>query len=217
MFWLVLFAASIEQLLVSTLKQRFFFSIVLVAGLFFSVTSHNRELHWNMGQLAGIKPENPSFCDFYDTKLFTRIKEYIGKPEETYRTVSLGLYPSIASHNSFFCLDGYQVLYPLKYKHSFREVIASELDKNAELKKYFDGWGGRCYLFSAELATNCLWSKKDGKKVFHLDINTEKLKQLSQKDTYILSAVEIVNYPYLGLMLENVFEGNYWKIYLYRV
>jgi hypothetical protein len=217
MLWLVFFAVTIERLLESALKLRFFFSIVLMAGLCFSVTSHNRELCWNMGHLIGIKPQIPSFRDFYDTELFARIKKYIGKPNETYRVISLGLYPSIASYNSFFCLDSYQVRYPLMYKHSFREVIAPELDKNAELRNYFDGWGSRCYLFSAELGTNCLWSKEDDKKVFHLDINTEKLKQLSQNETYIFSAVEIMNHKELGLTPENVFEGNYWRIYLYQV
>jgi hypothetical protein len=181
--------------------------------------SHNNELRWNWGsKMTGfIKPKHPSFRDFYDTKLFSDIKTYISKPVETYRVVSLGIFPSIASYNDFFCLDAYECLYPLTYKHSFREIIAPELDKSPKLKNYFDHWGSRCYLFSSELDGNYMCSKQQDKKVFHLDINTEKLRQLSQKETYIISAVEIVNYKALELALENMFEGNYWSIYLYRV
>jgi hypothetical protein len=217
MLWLILFAVILERLLENASKRRFFISIALMIGLCFSVISHNRELCWNAGRIAGFKPRNPSFCDFYDTKLFSHIKKHIGQPEETYRVVSLGLFPSIAAYNGFFCLDSYQVLYPLAYKHAFREIIAPELDKNIELRKYFDHWGSRCYLFSDELRSNYMWSKKQDKKVSHLDINTEKLKQLSQKETYIISAVEIVNHEALGMALENIFEGNYWKIHLYKV
>jgi hypothetical protein len=217
--WLILFTLIIERLLLnSTLKWRFLLSIVFTAGLCCSVAFHNRELGWNMEHMTGIiKPKNPSFREFYDTKLFSGIKLHIGKPDETYRVVSLGIFPSVASYNGFFCLDSYQTLYSLEYKHSFRDIIASELDKNIELKNYFDNWGSRCYLFSAELGNNHLWSKEQNKKIFHLNINTEKLNQLSQKETYIISAVEIVNYESMGLALENVFEGNYWRIHLYRV
>jgi hypothetical protein len=113
-------------------------------------------------RMAGIiKPQNPSFREFYDTKLFSGIKMHIGKPAETYRVVSLGIFPRVASYNGFFCLDCYQNYYSLKYKHSFRDIIA--------------------------------------------------------KETYIISAVEIVNYESMGLALENVFEGDYWRIHLYRV
>jgi hypothetical protein len=218
MLWLVLFAATIECFLRNASILRLFLSAVLTLGLCFSVMSHNRELCWNMGRIVGIKPANPSFRDFYDTKLFADIKVYIGEGStENYRVVSLGMLPSVASYNGFFALDAYLNLYPLSYKHLFREIITPELDKSIELKKYFDNWGSRCYLFSSELETNFLWSKKDDKKVFHLDIDTEKLKQLSQKTTYIISAVEIVNHKALDLMLEKVFEGEYWRIYLYRV
>jgi hypothetical protein len=215
--WLLLFAIILEILLKNTSKLHLFFSMFLVVGLCLNVMSHNRELRWNMKCLTGIKPDIPSFYDFYDTKLFSNIKTHIGKPTETYRVVSLGIFPSVANYNDFFCLDGYMNLYPLKYKHLFREIIAPELDKSIELKKYFDFWGSRCYLFSAELDGKYLWSKVQNKKVFDLNINIKSLKQLSQKETYIISAVEIINYKSLELILENVFEGNYWKIYLYRI
>jgi hypothetical protein len=215
MLWLVLFAVTLEFMLKNTSKRHFILSIALIIGLCLSAVAYNRELRWN---IIGIKKTTePSFRDFYDTKLFYNIKEYIGKPEDAYRVVSFGLHPSIASYNGFFCLDGYPCLYPLEYKHLFREIIASELDKSVELKNYFDHWGSRCYLFSAELGKNYLWSKEQDKKVFNLTINTEKLHQLSQHETYIFSAVEIINHKTLGLTLENIFESNYWEIHLYKV
>ena len=64
--------------------------------------------------------------------------------------VSLGIDPAAALYHGFYSLDGYSNNYPLSYKHRFREVIAPELAKSEYLTDYFDDWGNRCYMFSAE-------------------------------------------------------------------
>ena len=99
----------------------------------------------------GIHEERISFHQFYSPELFAEIKDHIGKPQQSYRVVSLGMHPGIALYNGFYLADGYLSDYPLEYKHRFRKVIAAELAKNEDIKDYFDGWGARCYLFSAEL------------------------------------------------------------------
>jgi len=166
----------------------------------------------------GIREDKLSFQEFFSPQLFTEIRDHIGKPQQTYRVVSLGMFPGIAIYNGFYLADGYSSDYPLQYKHRFRKVIAAELAKSKEIKDYFDDWGGRCYLLSAELGREFLCTKQATKRrVEHLEIDTGALAELGAQ--YILSAVEIVNAPSLGLDLQGVFErdGSPWKIYLYRI
>jgi hypothetical protein len=108
--------------------------------------------------------KQPSFKQFYAVDQFREIGEYIGKPKENYRVASIGLHPAIAQYNGFYTLDTYNNYYPLTYKHSFRKIIAAELNKNKQLKKYYDTWGGRCYLFVDELGKKYDYRKTSHKK-----------------------------------------------------
>lgn len=163
-----------------------------------------------------VKQDYISYNQYIDKALFDAIKSYIGKDPQDYRVVSVGMYPVIASMNGFYTLDGYFQLYALSYKHQFREIIAGELEKNDELRLYFDEWGNKCYVFSAELGKNYAFSKKSNISI-NLDINTAKLKQMGGE--YIFSAVRIKNYDELNLGFEGVFTTpqSYFNIYLYRV
>jgi hypothetical protein len=159
-----------------------------------------------------------TYAEFFSPQLFAEIRAFIGKPAEKYRVAGLGMHPAIALYNGFFTVDGYWVNYPLDYKHKFRRVIAGELDKSPALADYFDHWGSRCYLFSAELGQEYLFTKTGvTRRISRLDIDVHALAQLGGR--YILSAVEIGNANALGLALEKVFERNDspWRIYLYRV
>ena len=78
-----------------------------------------------------------NFKQFFAEELFTKIKSDIGDKTNSFRIVSLGIHPSIASYNGFFTLDFYLNNYPLKYKHEFRQIISGELKKNMELQKFF--------------------------------------------------------------------------------
>ncbi len=159
----------------------------------------------------------PSFKEFYSTQLFEKIDRYIGKPKYTYRVASIGLHPSISQYNGFYTLDTYNNFYPLSYKHQFRSIISKELDKNRKLKNYFDHWGGRCYLFSAELGKHYSFEKDSDKKIDHLQLNTKAFKKLGGR--YIFSSVPIVNAREDHLTYEKTFTDPHsvWKIYLYQV
>jgi hypothetical protein len=217
LLWIMLFAVSLEKLLNYNRQKRLIIILAFVFSflMYGNVAYFNREIRYNLFKMVGIKIEEPTYQQFYDPALFSRIKEYIGLPLHEYRIISLGLFPSIGTYNGFFSLDAYQVSYPLIYKHQFRELISKELDKNAEIKDYFDNWGSRCYLFSAELGADCMWSKDRNGKVTNLEFNTPKFKEMGGK--YILSAVEIKNSDLLGLTPDKIFEGDFWKIYLYQV
>lgn len=202
--WGIVFAAALEHIVLKVRSGR------ILAGSLLAI-----QLVW---LAQGIREERISFHQFYSSELFAEIKDHIGKPEHSYRVVSLGMHPSIALYNGFYTADGYYMDYPLEYKHRFRKVISKELAKKEKIKSYFDGWGSRCYLFSAELGTQYLLTKDQAtRKIQSLEIDTAALYNLDVR--YILSAVEIENAPLLGLELERVFEriDSPWKIYLYRL
>ncbi len=159
----------------------------------------------------------PSFKEFYAEHLFKEIKDYIGKPQSSYRVASIGLHPAIAQYNGFYTLDTYNNFYPLSYKHEFRKIIAKELDKSPELKDYFDHWGNRVYIFSAELGKHYGFRKTSHKKIHHLEINTAVFKKMGGR--YIFSSVPIMNAKENGLEFMRSFEDSesVWKIYLYKV
>lgn len=159
----------------------------------------------------------PSFKEFYAVDQFEEIKNFIGKPQDTYRVVSIGIHPAISQYNGFYTLDTYNNYYPLSYKHQFRKVIEKELDKNQELKKYFDKWGGRCYIFVDELGKKYAYEKDSKKMIKNLELNTEVLKEMGGE--YILSAVPIQNASENNLNLMKSFnhKESVWKIYLYQL
>jgi hypothetical protein len=159
----------------------------------------------------------PSFKQFYAVNQFNEISKYIGKPKNSYRVASIGIHPAIAQYNGFYTLDTYNNFYSLKYKHQFRKIIAPELKKSPLLENYFDHWGGRCYLFVAELGKNYEFKKDSNVKIHHLQLNINEFKKLGGE--YIFAAVPIENASSNGLLLKKVFnnKNSAWRIYLYEV
>lgn len=155
--------------------------------------------------------------EFYSTALFDEIKAYINKPLETYKVASLGLYPSVALYNGFYCIDGYSNNYDVEYKHEFRKIIAAELEKNATIQSYFDAWGNRCYLFSSELGKQYFFTKEQNVTVKDLELSGEALRALDC--SYILSGVQIEQPGRSGLVFLSDFEADNspYHIYLYAV
>ncbi len=158
----------------------------------------------------------PSVKEFYAVEQFSDVKDYIGLSQEEYRVASLGLHPAISQYNGFYTLDTYNNFYPLTYKRQFRKIIEKELEKSRRLRIYFDEWGGRCYLYSAELGKHYSFKKTSRKKIEKLELNTEQFKQMGGR--YILSALPIQNAADNRLELEKVFHSDTsaWKIHLYR-
>ncbi len=159
----------------------------------------------------------PSVKEFYAEELFSQIKNHIGLPVEEYRVASIGLHPAIAQYNGFYTLDSYNNFYPLSYKHEFRKIIEKELNKNKQIRIYFDEWGGRCYLFTDELGKHYMFKKNTKKKLEHVQFNFEPFKKMG--GTHIFSSVPIKNAEQNRLQLEKVFSNkeSVWKIYLYKV
>ena len=95
--------------------------------------------------------------------------------------MSVGLHPMIAVMNDIRVIDGYHSIYPRSYKIKFRKIIERELEKNIELKNYYDNWGSRVYAFVTdpeEIKINFEEAKKLGASfvISRYSINSKKLK-----------------------------------------
>ena len=146
------------------------------------------------------------------------LEEREGLRKNEYKVASLGIDPAAALYHGFYCVDGYSNNYDLAYKHAFREVIAPELEQSAYLLEYYDNWGNRCYLLSAE-CPGYYTIEKNGFFYSNLQINTEALRKLGCD--YILSAAYVVNAEEEKLLLlnEEAFEtqDSYYRIFVYKI
>jgi hypothetical protein len=202
------------------LSRKVLYPIIIVYSLLQVYTNYDLSYNWMRLAKSDFfqKKKLTTFASFYSTDLFAQIDHHINKPKNTYRVVSVGLNPSVALYNGFYTLDAYQNHYPLAYKRKFRKIIAGELDKSAHLKDYFDHWGSRCYVFSADLENSCAYDcRKDAQTGVNLSIDTGALKDMG--GAYIFSAVPILNAESLHIVQEQVFEDNVssYKIHLYKL
>ena len=84
-----------------------------------------------------------TFNEYYMYDDYFKIKNLVGKN----KVLSIGYDPMIAIMNNINTIDGYHNIYPLKYKFQFRKIIQKELENNSGLKKYYDNYGSRVYVF----------------------------------------------------------------------
>lgn len=156
---------------------------------------------------------------FFAEDIFSQIDSAIGKPKDSYHVISIGIYPAAAAYNGFYCLDGYSNNYPLEYKHTFRRIMEDELEKSDYIRDFFDNWGNRCYITTAEQANYYTFEKKWNSVIYDLDLNTDVLKELDC--WYVFSAAYLMNAEEKGLTLlrEAPFEteGSWYHIYVYAV
>ena len=196
---------SVQKGLLCTGKAVFVAGLTLFMANYIIHHQNSVEYYANVQKVFGKETGQMSYREFYDHELFAEIEAYIGKEQSTYRVGCLGFVPAIASVNGFYTVDGYSTNYPLEYKYQFREVIEKELEKNETVKAYYDNWGSRCYLYSAELGLDFQILKEDNIVIKNLELDTEALKELGCE--YIFSAVEIQNAGETGLAFLEVFSG----------
>ncbi|ETI67595.1 DUF6044 family protein [Neobacillus vireti] len=160
--------------------------------------------------------QKPTVKEFFAEEMFYEIKEHIGLKQEEYRIASIGIHPAISQYNGFYTLDTYNNFYPLNYKHQFRKIIEKELAENKTIRNYFDQWGGRCYIFTAQLGKRYMIKKDSKRHLKKLQLNTDVFKEMGGR--YIFSAIPIDNAAENSLALDKIFESktSAWKIYLYK-
>ncbi len=216
LLWYILFSFSLNFILKIKFGKQIT-AFLLCAQLIF-IVANNYEYKNLVRKTVGIKTEAPSFREFFAEALFKQIKNDIGIPQKDYRVVSIGIPPTISQYSGFYSLDSYLTSYQLAYKHQFRKIIEKELDKNSDLKNYFDNWGSRCYVFSDEVGKKAIITKNNDKKAINnLALNTDVLKEMGGK--YIFSALEIKNFKENNLTFLKVYKSDtsIWNVYVYEV
>lgn len=194
--------------------------VVMVAFMAMTIITIRREsfYRWNLNQLQAPNVDfGISYEEFYSEEQFAEIKDYIGRPQDTYKVASLGLCPAVPLYNGFYCIDGYSNNYPLEYKYEFRQILEKEMEKDPGIAYYYDTWGSRCYLFASE--TGCGYSLPKGSDFVYrdLDFNTDVMKEMGCE--YIFSAAPIANPEKMNLVFLKEFPNDVasQNIYLYEI
>ncbi|UOQ77016.1 DUF6044 family protein [Hymenobacter sp. 5516J-16] len=184
--------------------------------------SMNPEWTLNVRRLLGRLPATePTYAAYVAPELFARVQQAIqartGQRPAQYRVACLGFPPAVASLNGFYTLDAYQNNYPLSYKRQFRPLIAAELAKSPAIQTYFDAWGNRCYLFSAELGKNFRVAAFPAQVVHEWAFDAQAFRRLGGR--YVLSAARLQHPERSGLQLleSRTAPGAYWRIWVYQV
>jgi hypothetical protein len=213
--WVLLLVLAVRQLPVGRLAY------VLVSVQLLPALAANPEFTNNLLALVGRPRANaPGYAAFVAPGLLRQVQVTIaartGQLPPSYRVACLGLPPAVAQYNGFYTLDSYQTLYPLAYKQAFRPIIAGELAKSQALATYFDAWGNRCYVLSAELGRNFLVGKAPARTVQHFAFDAVAFRRLGGR--YLLSAVRLAHPEESGLRLLSVFNDSqaYWQLHVYE-
>ncbi|WP_280640613.1 DUF6044 family protein [Hymenobacter volaticus] len=215
LLWFMLLALALRILPVRW--QVTLLGMQLLVGL-----AMNAEWLNNLRELAG-RPRalEPNYAAYVSAPLFEQVQQTIrqqtGLEPAQYRVVCLGFPPAVAQLNNFYTLDSYQNNYPLAYKHKFRPLIAGELAKSPMLRAYFDAWGNRCFLFSAELGKDFRVGAFQQRVVQDFTFDPSTFRKL--RGRYVLSAARLAQPAQSGLRSVGVFSrpDAYWRIYLYEV
>lgn len=211
--WFLLFAVSIKYILTKYNFDFFKKTIWILKILTLVLILYNNEA------LIEYKRNGITYKQFFAEKLFNKIKKFIGKDQDSYKVGSIGLHPSIARYNGFYTLDGYLGNYDLDYKHLFRKIISQELEKNEELKKSFDEWGNRAYIYIAEIGTDVENNRilKNKRNSINVNLNTSVLYNMGGQ--YLISSYKIENFLENNLLYLKKFtdRDSAWEIFLYKV
>ncbi len=149
-------------------------------------------------QSLGKEPDNTlSYGEFYSAALFEKACEEIGYQGEW--SAAYGFHPAVLEYNGIATIDGYLGFYSEEYKESFRKVIAPALEQNESSRIYYDEWGARCYMYSADQATVVEPVRNYVHAEDALLIDAEALRELDCR--YIFSRIKITNAEELGLRL----------------
>jgi hypothetical protein len=207
MLWMIIFGISFSILTRYSPSIRLILIAVVFMQVIFTATKHEYI----------VNRDGPTVSAFFAESQFDKIKETIDRPINSYRVASIGIYPSVALYNGFYTLDGYWSNYPLDYKHKFRKVIAGELEKDESLKKYFDSWGSRVYLFNNVTKKNMTVKRGNNFLLQDLEYDWNAFYELGGR--YILSAVKIIPNTDSSLSFIEKFsdKSSAWDIYLYEV
>ena len=140
----LLYLVSLSLILKTNKKCNYILKFVCLFCIFFfqissSIVPISKKFFFNQENYRNIY----TFKGYYMYSDYKKIKSIV----ENKRVMSVGYDPMIAVMNNIATIDGYHNVYPLKYKDTFRRIIKRELDKDKEIKTYYDNYGSRVYAF----------------------------------------------------------------------
>ena len=235
--WYILFAFVLVQINILFKKKWLGYFVVLLQLAYVLVipTAYNdtvktwyNELFYKTGidqkiginksiskKISDISDDFISFREFFDVKLFDKIKKEINYKNE--KVVAFGYHPSVLMYNNFHCVDGYSNVIPLSYMRQFGSLLEPEFAVNHEMRDYYNSWGGRMYLYNG--GHNFYEPTRDkNPKPATLRVDMNILKDTFNVK-YILSRVEISNAAELRLHLLGSYTHNnsIYTIHVYEV
>tara|TARA_B100000315_G_C14535721_1_gene568339 strand:+ start:48 stop:1340 length:1293 start_codon:yes stop_codon:yes gene_type:complete len=160
---------------------------------------------------------------YFAEENFNSIKKTIGLPIDSFRVLSIGLHPTVASFNGFYTLDGYHNVFPNDYLIPFNKIHEKEINKNPHL--LLEAHSKRIYLLISELHgdpskegfSSAFLKHRKGQTIKNLELDYEAL--ISIGADYIISSIEILNYQnnkfeFLGKFVHN---DSFWDLFLYEI
>ncbi len=201
----------------------FYIAVVFVFATQFQfiINNDNNCFDFNIKALKKQQPAYRTYAQFFQTDLMNEIKDYIGKPQNSYHIVSFGINPGVPLFNGFYCLDGYSTNYRLEYKKKWEDIIKGELLRDEVHRNFFYFWGGRAYIVSHQFSDYTPSEMYDKKKyIDKLYIDYAKLKELGAD--YLFSKYEIKE-PNPYIKLEKVFYSKIdngdkdFQVFLYSI
>lgn len=195
-------------------KMMYFLTVVAMLVILFAYDVYNdisANVRREIKELVGYEEERLTYEEFYSEDLFAEIKENIHYQGE--KSVAFGFHPAVLYYNGIHTLDGYLSWYSQSYKDEFRQLIAPALEKNEEKKEYFDGWGGRAYIYPVSGTYDPVRIMPYEEEAIYFDLNIFK----EMEGEYIFSRVKISNAGEMGVKLRGVYqdEKSPYTIYVY--
>jgi len=161
--------------------------------------------------------KQPTFEQFVSEDQFNRIMNAVGK-ENIKRVGCIGFFPAVANYNGLKTIGSFSSYYPLEFKRKFRKIIEAELDKNQEIKNYFDNKGSACFLFDDMIGKNY----RDQKKIKEIEsvkceLDLNELKEFGVN--ILISTVKFNNINELKLVEidYNKDHNDYYSMFLYQI
>lgn len=209
-FAITIFSANLKKLF-----KEIIYGIMVLQLFFIAFTATNyNDVAYTVAPHIFHYEEDSTICmkEFFSESLFAEIKKDINYQGE--RVAAYGYHPSVLIYNGFVTLDGYNSVHPMEYQIEFREVIEPALEQYPNFATYYDGWGGRMYLYG-ELSY--VPTRDKNVVPVPLYINTVAYKNLGGK--YILSRAPISNAEDLKLEFVKDYnrEDSLYHVYLYSV
>lgn len=205
--WYLLFAESLRILYHSHKSAGAVAATLLITLQLIIVGGQHDMLRWK---------SQPTFRQYYAENVYADIARTIGREQNSYRVVSIGLDPAVALHNGFWTIDGYVTVYPIEYKQRFKKIITDELSKNKANSSYFETWGSKAYLFIDELeGKNVMSARTDDLHINRLSLDIDALRELGAE--YILSSARLENEKYFKLVKVFTDYSLPYDVYLYTI